>query len=390
MEYFQPSAQQQDMLARVRALGEEWLPYIVKWDADDKAPILEMLATAKKYDLVGVTVPKEYGGLGLDMIDYTLAVEQICRTTKSWLPAEALFRTSGPGPAIIMAADNEVCKEKFLPDIVSGSKTCTIALTEPEHGSGMTDLETVAIEDGDYFILNGSKRFITGAVEDDLYATFVRFGDTPGAKGIGAMVIEKGLPGLRIEHGPQVIGARGCPHGNMFFENCRVPKENLVLREGNFRRLMQAFNVERMHNSALSVGLAHGAYDDAVLYTRKRKQFGRRIVEFQAVYHTLAEMWIQIESARHVVYKAALTAVDGKFPLGLEVSVAKVLANRVGRDVCWQSMQLHGGDGITKDYLVQQAYRDVIAASYGGGTGMVMKNVIAAQLLGEKFDQRRS
>jgi alkylation response protein AidB-like acyl-CoA dehydrogenase len=389
MNLFEMTKEQQAMVEGVKELGEKWLPNVSNWDREDKAPLLELMHEAKEYGLLGITVPKEYGGRGLNVIDYVLAVEQICRTTRSWLPAEVIFRSSGPGPAIIIAAENEECRQKFLPQIVAGKKTCTIALTEPNHGSGLTDLETTAYLDGDHYVINGSKRFITGAVEDDYYTTFVRFDDIPGAKGIGCIVVEKGTPGLRIEHGPEVMGARGCPHGNMFFENCRVPKENLVLREGNFSRLMSAFNVERMHNAALSLGLAEGAYDDAVKYSKKRKQFGRPIYEFQSLYHMLAEMWIEIESARYVVYKAGLTAIEGKYPEVLDVSIAKVLANQVGRNVSYKSMQIHGGDGATKDYMVEQTFRDVVVASFGGGTMAVMKNVIASQLLGEKLDQRR-
>lgn len=391
MSYFKPSAAQKELLARVNELGNKWLPNVNRWDKEDHAPLLELLAEAREYGLTGITVPKQYGGLDLTMMDYTICVEELCRVTKSWLPAEAFFRTSGPCPALIMAADNEAVKEKFLPEIVAGTKAGTIGLTEPLHGSGLTDLESVCVEDdGDGWILNGSKRFITGAVEDDLYATFVRFGDIPGPRGIGAVVTEKSMPGLTMERGPEVIGARSVPHGNMYFENVRIPKENLILPKGNFARLMRAFNVERMHNSALSVGLAQGAFDEAEKYVRERKQFGRPVIEFQAVYHKLAEMHIDVEAARALTYKAALTADQGKFPLGLEVSSAKILANKVGRDVCWKSMQLHGGDGVTRDYPVQQAYRDVCVASYGGGTADVGKNVVASMLLGEKFDQHKN
>jgi alkylation response protein AidB-like acyl-CoA dehydrogenase len=324
------------------------------------------------------------------VIDYALCVEEICRLTHSWLAAEILFRTSGPGPTIILGAKYEDCREKFLPDIVSGRKTCGIALTEPDHGSGLTDLETVAIDDGDAYVLNGSKRFVTGCPQDHLYATFVRFGDIPGAKGIGAVVVERDLPGCTAEEGVEVMGSRGTPHGNLHFDNCRVPKENLIVENGHFGQLMEAFNVERMHNSALSLGLAHGAYDMAVEYTAEREQFGRPVVEFQAVYHTLSEMWIKIEAARQLVYKAALNATDGKYPKGLDVSIAKVFANEKGREVIWSAMELHGGDGVTKDYLVELSFRDMLTACFGGGTAQLSKNVIAAQLLGRKFPQRRA
>jgi alkylation response protein AidB-like acyl-CoA dehydrogenase len=349
-----------------------------------------MLDAAREAGVLGITIPKQHGGQDRDIIDYVLCIEEMCRVTHSWLPAEALFRTSGPGPTIIMAAESDECRAKFLPDIVDGRKTCAIALTEPDHGSALTDLTTVAVDKGDHYVLNGVKRYVTGSPEDDLYATFVRFGDVPGAKGIGAVVIEKGMDGLELTQGSEVMGARGTPHGKMIFTDCVVPKENVVLGAGHFGTLMEAFNVERMHNAALSVGLAQGALDMAIDYARKREQFGRPIFEFQAVYHSIAEMHMQTEAARQLVYKAALSARGGKYPLPLEVSVAKTVANRTGRDVCWRSMQIHGGDGLTRDYLVELSYRDVIAASYGGGTADISKNVIASLLLGEKLDQRRS
>jgi alkylation response protein AidB-like acyl-CoA dehydrogenase len=383
------SVRQIELVERVRALGQRWVPQVQQWDRDDSSPLPELLADARDAGLLGITVPARHGGQDRDIIDYVLCIEEMCRVTHSWLTAEALFRTSGPGPTIIMAAHDDACREKFLPDIVDGRKTCAIALTEPDHGSGLTDLETTAVEDGDCYVVNGVKRFVTGAPEDNLYATFMRFGDIPGAKGIGAMIVEKGTEGLELIEGSEVMGARGTPHGKMIFSDCPVPKENLVLGPGHFSTLMKAFNVERMHNAALSVGLAQGALDMAIDYARRRKQFGRPIFEFQAVYHSIAEMHMETEAARQLVYRAALTATDGKFPLPLEVSVAKTVANRAGRNVCWRAMQIHGGDGLTKDYLVEQSYRDVIAASYGGGTADISKNVIASLLLGEKLEQRR-
>lgn len=185
-----------------------------------------------------------------------------------------------------------------------------------------------------------------------------------------------------------MIGARGPPHGNLIFVDAPVPKENLIVGEGHFARLMRSFNVERLHNSALSVGLGQGAFDLAVDYVTARKQFGRPVVEFQSVYHTLAEAWIKLEAARGLVYRAAESAVDGRFPQAVPISVAKVAANNWAREVIWDAMQLHGGDGVTRDYLVELSYRDILAASYGGGTAAANKNAIAAGVLGRRFSQR--
>lgn len=381
---------QRDLLDRVRTLGQKWAPLVSQWERDDAAPVAELLATAGDEGLLGLTIPTEQGGQGGTAIDYVLCVEEITRVSHSVIPAEVLFRTSGPGPAIILTATNQRCTEKFLPDIVAGRRTCAIALTEPNHGSDLTDLETTATDDGDGFILNGRKRFVTGCPEDNLYATFVRFRGIPGPRGIGAVIVEQGAPGLTLEHGAEVAGARGMPHGNMTFDHCRIPRDNLVVPAGHFPQLMEAFNVERLHNCSVSIGLAQGAYDLAVEYTGRREQFGRPVVEFQSVYHTLADMWIKVEAARQLTYKAALTAVDGRFPKALDVSAAKLMANEVGMAVIWQAMQLHGGDGITRDHLVEMSYRDMQAASFGGGTAPVLKNFVASQLLGRKFDQHRS
>jgi butyryl-CoA dehydrogenase len=168
VRYFETTESQHDLVGRVRALGEQWLPTVQRWDAEDSAPLRQMLDAARGAGLLGITIPKQHGGQDRDIIDYVLCIEEMCRVTHSWLPAEALFRTSGPGPTIIMAAQSEECRAKFLPDIVDGRKTCAIALTEPDHGSALTDITTVAVDKGDHYVLNGVKRFVTGSPEDDL------------------------------------------------------------------------------------------------------------------------------------------------------------------------------------------------------------------------------
>ncbi|MBC8456744.1 MAG: acyl-CoA/acyl-ACP dehydrogenase [Deltaproteobacteria bacterium] len=386
---FELTEQQEKIKAKAHEFGKKWAPFITEWDKMNKSPLLEMIRVAGEFELLGLTIPKEYGGQDLSVIEYVIAIEEICRATGSWLPAETIFRTSAAGPSIIMASENKDVKDKFLPSIVAGKKTCAIALTEPRFGSALTDLETSAVLDGDHYIINGSKRFITGALEDDLYATFVRFKNIPGAKGIGAVIVEKGAPGLTIEEGPEVMGARGCPHGDMFFEDCIAPKENFIIGEGKFSKLMTAFNMERMHNASVSAGLALGAFDAAIQHARSRKQFGRHIWEFQSIYHMIADMWVKIEAARYLNYVAAANAVDGKYPKAREVSVAKLHANEVALNVCWAAVQILGGDGVTIRFPPERCLRDVMVASMGGGTAQILKNVIASQVLGERLDQHR-
>jgi alkylation response protein AidB-like acyl-CoA dehydrogenase len=386
---FEFTEQQHNLRKKGRELGEEWKPHARHWDETGKAPYKDLVKRAGEYGLLGLTMPAEYGGQDCTALDYTLCIEELCRASLSGIAAMILFGTTAAGPTICLAAEHEEVRRRFIPPVVRGERSCAMAITEPKHGSAITDLETSAVPDGDHFVINGTKRFITGATFDDLYVTFVRFGNIPGSKGIGAIMVERGTLGFRMEEGPALIGFRGIPHGYLFFENCRVPKENLILSEGKFAHLMGAFNMERLHNLVISLGLAEGAHDEAFKYIRERVQFGRPIWEFQAIYHQLAEMWTQIEAGRYLTYMAAATAVDGKYPKALEVSTAKLFANEMALNVTWLALKMHGGDGTSLAYPVQRAHRDSQICAFGGGTAEILKNVIASQLLGERLDQHR-
>jgi alkylation response protein AidB-like acyl-CoA dehydrogenase len=386
---FALSPTQEQIKAKARAFGEKWAPLAHQIDRDDKAPIAEMVAHTVELGIAGLTIPVEYGGRGYGAIEFALAVEEACRAMKSWMAGDILFATTCTGPSVIMMSDNTAMHEKYLPLIASGERTAAIALSEPKYGSAVTDLETSATFDGDEIVINGQKKFITGAPDYDVYVTFVRLNDTPGMKGIGAVVIEKGTPGFTMGDGPEYMGSRGSSHGDLFFDNCRIPRANLLMGEGSFPTLMQAFNMERLYISALCLGLAQGAFDEAVAYSDEREQFGRPVNEFQAVYHLIAEMYTQIESVRYLTYKAAATAEQGKFPRALDVSVAKLHAADIGRDVCWKAMQVLGGNGLVTGFPPERCFRDVIVSSIAGGTIQVLKNTIAAQVLGKKLDQRR-
>lgn len=385
---FELSQVQQEIRDRARAFGEKWAPHATAIDRDDNAPMAEMVLDSVQMGLAGITIPRELGGQGLGAFEFSLAVEEACRAMKSWIAGDILFATTCTGPSVLMISGNESAQRKYLPEIAAGRRTAAIALSEPNHGSAVTDLETVARRDGDFLVINGDKRFITGCPEYDTYVTFVRLDDTPGMKGIGAVVVEKGTPGLELGHGPEYMGSRGSPHGELHFRDCRIPTENLLMAEGSFPTLMQAFNMERLYISSLCLGLAEGAYDEAVAYAAERHQFGKPINEFQAVYHLIAEMWTQIESIRYLTHKAALTAEQGRFPQALDVSVAKLHAADAARDVCWKAMQVLGGNGLVTGFPPERCFRDVIVSSIAGGTIQVLKNTIAAQLLGKRLDQR--
>jgi alkylation response protein AidB-like acyl-CoA dehydrogenase len=386
---FTLTPEQEKITAAAREFGEKWAPRATEIDRTDAAPTAAMVQDTVELGLSGLTIPLQFGGRGFSAIEFALAVEQACRSMKSWMAGDILFATTCTGPSVIMMSDNQVAQQKYLPRIASGDCTAAIALSEPNHGSAVTDIEASATVRGGSLYLNGTKRFITGAPDYDVYVTFVRLNGVAGMRGIGAVVVEKGAPGFTLGTGPEYMGSRGSPHGELYFDDCEVPLENLLMGEGSFPLLMQAFNMERLYISALCLGLAQGAFDEAVAYSHGREQFGQPINEFQAVYHLIAEMWTQIESVRYLTYKAALTAERGRFPLPLDVSTAKLHAADMGRDVCWKAMQILGGNGLVTGFPPERCFRDVIVSSIAGGTTQVLKNTIAAQVLGKRLSQRR-
>lgn len=379
------SQEQLDLQQRAIEAAKPWRAHVDDWDRLDAAPYADVAASMAAAGLCGLTMPAKYGGAELTVLDYVIAVEALIKTSQSWIVAEPTFGSTGPGPTIVLRAEHEVTREKFLPDIVSGRRACAIALTEPDHGSDLTALSTTATQDGANFVLNGSKRFITGSPENDLYATFVRFGDVPGHRGIGAVIVEKGTPGMRLERGAQFSGTRGLPHGEVHFDNCVVPAENVVRGPGHFADLMLAFNMERIHNATLSLALGEAAFEEAVEYTSSRSAYGKPIIEFQATYHSLVEMRMALDAHRLLTEHAAATSIDGLFPTARDSTFAKLSGCTMLPQVTHEAMILCGGDGTTLDHPAQRLHRDAMAALVAGGSPPVLKNALAAQL----FPQHR-
>jgi butyryl-CoA dehydrogenase len=386
---FQLSADQRALQDRALRAGRELRHEVPEWDRTNKVPYQRVVQHIADHGLLGLAMPKQYGGQGLTALEYFLVVESLFRGSQFWVVGEPVFATTGPGPSMLLLAENEATREKFLPDIVAGRRQCAIALTEPDYGSDLTSLETTAVRDGRAFIVNGVKSFVTGAVENDLYAVFTRFDDIPGHKGIGAVIIEAGTPGFTIEAGPEFVGCRGVPHGNLTMEDVRIPSENIVVGPGSFGKLMSAFNMERLHNCAFNLGMAEAAYDEAVTYVEKRQAFGRKIVEFQYVYHSLVDMWTDIEALRALAQRAASSAIDGNFPRAFETTTAKLFGARVASQITLRSLELHGGHGATTDSAIQRIHRDVVATIVAGGSPPVLRNSLAMELLpGHRFSQR--
>ena len=385
----QLSSDQIELQARAFEAGSKLRNQVAEWDRTNKVPYQRVVDHIAEYELLGLAMPQKYGGQGRSTMDYFLVVEALFRSAQFWVVGEPVFATTGPGPTMLLLAEQERTREKYLPDIVQGKRQCAIALTEPDHGSDLTSLTTSATPDGDSFIINGSKSYVTGAVVNDLYAVFTRFDGLPGHKGIGAVLIESGTPGFAIEAGPEFLGCRGVPHGNLTISDVRIPAENVVLGAGNFATLMSAFNVERLHNCAFNLGMAEAAYDEAVKFVEEREAFGRKVVEFQSVYHTLVDMWTDIEALRALAQNAAASAVDGNFPKGLDTTIAKLFGAKVASQITLKGLELHGGYGATLDYPIQRIHRDVVSTIVAGGSPLVLRNSIASQILpDQRFSQR--
>jgi len=376
---FELDSAQLDLQKRAEAVGDAFRDQARAWDESDDAPYAGIFERIGDAGLLGVAMPVEYGGQGGGALEYLIVVEALFRHAQSWLPPEPVFCTSGPGPSMLLLGDEPV-KEKYLRDIVAGRRACNIALTEPDAGSALTHLTTTAVRDGDSFVLNGTKSFVTGSNVNDLNATFVRFDNVPGARGIGAVVVDAATPGVRVERGPMFIGDRGIAHGNLILTDVRVPAEDVIVGPGRFAQLMTAFNLERLHNCGFWLGFSGAAYDEAARYVEQREAFGRPIVEFQAVYHALADMWVQIEALRLLAHRAAAGAIDGRFPRLAEVTQAKLFGATIGPQISLKAMELHGGYGATTDYAIQRIHRDCVTNVVAGGAPAVLRNGVAAGL----------
>jgi butyryl-CoA dehydrogenase len=381
---FSFSPEQQQLADRATAAGLEFREAAQNWDREDHVPYPELAKRMGELGFFGLTMPAEYGGQNGTALDYVVAASSVIRSSRSWAPAKPLFYTTGPGPSLMLLG-NDTLRKKYVPDVVQGLRGCAIALTEPGHGSDLTHLSTTAKPSNGGYVVNGHKSFVTGVIENELYAVFARFDDVPGAKGVGVVIVERDLPGVRMEHGPVFLGDRGIPHGGLIMEDVVIPEENVIRGAGHFAEVMRAFNMERLHNASISLGYMEAAFDLASEYVQEREAFGRPIIEFQATYHALADMWVTLEAHRLLTYRAAATAVDGLFPRLLDVSVAKLFGGTLVPQVTMKAIELHGGNGVTMDFPVERLHRDAVTNIVAGGSPAVLRNGIAGQL----FPNRR-
>mgnify|MGYP001584180765 CR=1 FL=1 len=334
----------------------------------------------------GINVPEQYGGQGMGHLEAVLVLEELAMLSSA--VAMPVFEGNfGPMAVLVRFAPEEL-KQRVLPRVCAGQLIVAVSMSEPEAGTALTDLKTRAEIHADRVILNGTKRWCSGAGHSQGYLVYCRMSDAPGAAAIGAVYVEKGTPGFSFGKREEMMGFRGIMTADMFFDNVEVPASDIVLPAGSFGKLMTAFNLERCGNTTMSLGVASGALDYVTGYVQERRQFGKPIVEFQAVQIKLAEMALKVDAARLLLYRAVSNAVGG-LPSVLDSSMAKCYANEIVREVTGTAMQLMGGYGYSKEYDIERRLRDAWGWGIAGGTIDVQKVNIASALIGRRFDQRR-
>jgi butyryl-CoA dehydrogenase len=384
---FQLNEEQKMLKKMEHELAEkEFRPKVAEWEAEAEQMPREYFKKLADLGLLGLPIPVEYEGQGRTAFEGILAIEELARV--SIQPAMPVFESSVGPVRVIEQFGTEEQKRKYVPPVCRGESWIAVGMTEPEAGSALTDLSTRAVLDGDNYVVNGMKRFISGGGEAEVYVVYVRLSEQKGAKGIGGLIIEKGTPGFSFGKQEQFMGFRGAPSCDLIFEDCRVPKENLVVKEGDFRKLMTAFDLERCGNATMCLGIAQGALEEAMAYSQQRKQWGKEICEFQAIQSMLADMALRVEASRLLIYRATVNAAAG-LPVPLEANLAKCFANQMVREVTGLALQVHGGYGYSKDYSIERMLRDGWGWGLAGGTIEIQKITIASQLLNRRFDQRR-
>ena len=353
-------------------------PYAAEVDETEEFPkgTVEKL---QRYGFMGIPIPREFGGQGCDSLTYVMCVEELskrCATT-----------------GVIVSAHTSLCcdpiykfgtpaqKEEYLKPLASGDKLGAFALTEPGAGTDAAGVQTKAVLEGEQYVLNGSKIFITNGKEADIYIVFAMTDPSKGTKGISAFIVEKGAPGFTFGTKEKKMGIRGSSTYELIFRDCRIPRENLLGQEGKgFSIAMATLDGGRIGIAAQALGIAEGALEATVAYVKQRKQFGRTIAQFQNTQFTLADLAAKVEAAKMLVYKAAY-AKDTQKRFSVEAAMAKLFAAETAMEVTTKCVQLHGGYGYTREYAVERMMRDAKITEIYEGTSEVQRMVISGSLL---------
>jgi butyryl-CoA dehydrogenase len=355
-------------------------PVAAKYDASEEFPwdVLKVLAQS---DLFAIFVPAEYGGTGGGVLDLCLVTEELSRACGG---IAVCYAASALGTFPIILFGNEEQKKKYLPDLASGKKIAAFGITEPEAGSDASAIKTTAKKEGDYYILNGLKHFITNGGDAEIYTIIAMTDKTKGARGASAFIVEKGTPGFTFGKKEEKLGIRASSTRELIFTDCKIPKENLLSKEGmGFIVTMKTFDMSRPGVAAQALGIAQGALDVAVKYAKERQQFGKSISSFQGIQWMLADMATEVEAARALVYSCAREIDSGVKDVARDSAMAKMYASDVAMKVTTEAVQILGGYGYMKDYPAEKYMRDAKITQIYEGTNQIQRNIIALQLIKE-------
>jgi acyl-CoA dehydrogenase len=360
-----------------RFVQKEITPKVAEWEDKgcyDKAIFKRM----GELGLLGLSYPIEYGGQDADIKMSIVFWEEICRSGAIGFSMSVMVHTDMASPSLAHAG-SEAQKQKYLKAVCSGDMLFAVAMTEPNHGSDVASIETRAVRDGDRYRVNGTKMFITNGTQADVVNTVVRTGG-PGHKGISLLLVETDTPGFSVGRKLNKMGMLSSDTAELVFEDCLVPRENLLGKEGEgFYALMVGLERERLAGSTLAYMLAELALEESIKYAKERIQFGKPILSFQVINHMIAEMATDMEAGKRMAYHAA-SLYDAGIRCNREVSMAKLFCSEMSLRVIDKAVQIHGGYGFMREYLVERLYRDAKLTTIGGGTSQIMKNIIINEM----------
>ncbi|HSW22685.1 MAG TPA: acyl-CoA dehydrogenase family protein [Burkholderiaceae bacterium] len=361
----------------LRLARERFAAKAAHWDIAAEPP-LENLKPLAEAGLAGITIDEAYGGSGASILHAVVAMEQIARVC----PVTSAFILANCTAAeLIQQFGSQAHKQRYLSALAAGETVGCWAMTEPGAGSDAGEISTRAVADGDAFVISGSKCFITRAAIAGFFVTFARVGEAAGSKAIAAFLVEKGDPGLRLGRPDRHMGLRGGASAEVIYDNCRVPKDRMIVAPGSFGRIMRGLNQARVLNPTMCLGIAAEALDLATTYAKERKAFGREIARFQGIQWMLAEMATKVQAMRALVYRAAAMLAAGHAEGPQQAAIAKLYTGRAAFDVVNDALQIHGGYGYSSEFPLERMLRDVRALQLGGGTNEILKNRIAARML---------
>lgn len=352
----------------------------VRAEMDEKAIFPgEIIKEIAKSDLFRLFIPEEFGGMGTGIFEICLATEELSRGD---LSVATTYAASGLGAIPIMISGSIEQKKKYLPQLASGEKLAAFGLTEAEAGSDAGNIRTTALKEKDFYLLNGTKQWITNGGEADIYVIFAMTDPKKGIRGASAIIVEKGTPGFEFGKKEDKLGIRASATRELVFTDCRVPEENILDKEGmGFIIAMKTFDQSRPVVGAQAVGVAQAALEEALGYSKVRKQFGTHISSFQAIQHMLADMAINIEAARALVYHAAKVIDSGEKNISRLSSMSKIFASDMAIKVTSDAIQIFGGYGFMKEYPLEKMMRDAKITQIYEGTNQILRNIIALDMI---------